>query len=230
MAKILLADDDTDFCLMVEQILRLQKHSVDMVHDGALALDYLKNSFYDLVLLDWNIPSLDGLSVCRAYREAGGKAKIIMLTGKADISSKVEGLEWGADDYMTKPFDGRELNARIKALLRRTDAVEARVLSLAGVSMDLNQRIVRVNGSEVKLKPKEYILLEFFLKHPGEVFSIDTLLDRLWKTDSDASDDAVRMVITRLRRKLKEAGGAGIAINTEFGVGYKLTLDTASSL
>ncbi len=224
MAKILIVEDDLDTSETLAQLLSLQSHLVDSVQDGATALNYMTTCFYDLILLDLNLPSIDGFTICRTYRESGGTAKIIMLTGQSDVLNKIEGLDLGADDYLTKPFDARELNARISSVLRRIGTLQpSDRRSLSGVVLDLKTREVVINGTAVSLKPREFSLLEFFLKHPNQVFATNALLDRLWTTDSESTEDAVRMSITRLRKQLAAVPGCEIQIETIFGIGYKLS-------
>lgn len=222
MAKILFVDDDMDFLQVMCNYLILEMHSVDTARDGREALELLKLSRYDIVILDLNLPRVDGLAVCREYRSEGGSARVMMLTGRTDINDKVRGFDAGADDYLTKPFDSRELSARIRALLRRPIETKHDVLKLGDVCLDMQRHTVSRGGSPLQLAPKEFALLEFFMRNPNQVFSTNSLLERVWCVESEAALDAVRMAITRLRAKLGGDRTDGPIIETIHRVGYRL--------
>lgn len=220
MAKILIVEDDVALSESLKAWLETEMHRVDTVGDGLTALEYLKSSEYDLVILDWNLPGCEGIDVCRDYRNSGGDAYIIMLTGQSTQSHKEAGLDTGADDYVTKPFDSRELAARIRALLRRPPNINNNVVNVADLSLDMKSHQASMNGKPLKLMPLEFSLLEFMVRHPSEVFSCESLLKRVWSADSEVGLESVYTCITRLRRKLK-AGGRADLIETVHGVGYK---------
>ncbi|MGH9550274.1 MAG: response regulator transcription factor, partial [Terriglobales bacterium] len=156
------------------------------------------------------------------YRDSGGAAPVLFLTGHAQISDKTEGLDAGADDYLTKPFHMDELLARVRALLRRPPHVQPRLLTVRDLTLSPSTRTVSRADKEISLYPKEFALLELFLSHPNQVFSVDNLLDRVWSTDSEAASvDTVRMTILRLRQKIEE-DSANPLIQTVRGVGYRL--------
>ena len=223
MAKILLVEDDKLLAKTIGKMLTLQNHAVDTIESGTQALEYLRAYTYDLIVLDWSLPEVTGIEICKEFRRSGGNTPVLMLTGKGDIEQKQEGFDSGVDDYLTKPFHMQELEMRLKALMRRPAqiAAPANVLKHGEIEVDLETRAVIKSGEPLRLLPREYALLVFLLKNPGVVFSADALLDRVWQSDSEASPDAVRIYVTRLRRKLDDPGKDSI-IETVHGVGYRL--------
>lgn len=221
MSKILLVEDDSSFAEYLCTWLRQEAHIVDLVQTGTEALDYLKVFPYDVIILDWKLPDMDGVSICRLFRLSGGKAPVLMLTGKAEVDSKELGLDSGADDYVVKPPDLRELSARIRALLRRGNEVTSSVLRLGTISLMLASHKVTREGVEIDLTPKEYALLEFMARHKGVVFSAEELLDRVWNSDTEASSHTVRVCINRLRQKIFSQDKEP-TLRTIYGVGYIL--------
>ncbi|MBX9951700.1 MAG: response regulator transcription factor [Candidatus Obscuribacterales bacterium] len=222
MAKVLIVEDNESIGQMVSGWLTSQSHVTDLATTGEDALLLLSQYPYDLIILDINLPGKDGLCVCKEFRDSGGNTPILMLTGKDTVKEKEEGLDTGADDYLTKPFDTRELGARIRALLRRTGSYSQDCVTLGSLSIDTKARSVKVNKTKIELAPKEFALLEFFAKNPNQVFSSDAILDRVWKSESDSTVDSVRVYINRLRSKLGSRED-GPSITTVFGVGYKMT-------
>lgn len=225
MAKILIIEDDNPLAENIAQWLSSDQHSVDIINDGGEAIEHLKYYNYDIIILDWELPSLAGVEVCSLYRSTGGSTPILMLTGKSELDDKELGLDSGADDYLTKPFKMRELSARIRALLRRSSGQTSNVLKAGAICMNLASRSVTINDNEIRLLPKEFALLEFFILHPNEVFSSEALVERVWKSTSDVSPDAVRTYITRLRAKIDLKGEKSLLENVH-GVGYKLRIET----
>ncbi len=221
MAKILIVEDDLDICTQVVGWLTFDKHTVEAVHDGKEGSDRLKFYQYEVIILDVNLPHISGFDLCKRYREAGGNTPILMLTGKTEIADKEEGLDSGADDYLTKPFHMKELSARIRALLRRSTKAVGNVLELGGYSLDTAKKQFSVDGEAVTLAPKEFALMEFFMRHPDEVFSQETLLDRVWSSESDASVYSVYTAVKTLRKKLTTDGKKSI-LSTVHGMGYRL--------
>ncbi len=221
MAKILIADDDFDLAGMLEDWLKREQYGVEHVSNGSDASDRLKFYNYDLVVLDWDMPKMSGLEVLQEFRARGGTTPVIMLTGKSRAVDKELGLDSGADDYLPKPFEPRELSARIRALLRRSTPSfqTSNVLNLLDLTLDLVSHTVMRDGEKLELLPKEFALLEFFMRHPNEIFSLEALLARIWIADSDSSPDAVRTCIQRLRKKIDVDGRASY-INTKHRVGY----------
>jgi DNA-binding response OmpR family regulator len=223
MAKILFVEDDTNLAEMVIEWLTFEHHKVECVHNGREGLDRIRLASYDLVILDRNLPEVDGVEICRTHRADGGTTPIIMLTGMNAITDKETGLDTGADDYLTKPFSVKELSARIRALLRRSSRSPSNLLKANNLVLDPTKHLVLKNGTEIHLLPKEFSMLEFFMRHPGEVFSSEALLQRIWQTDSEATPDAVRTCLKRLRRKIDDSDNEDKStIQTVPRVGYKL--------
>lgn len=223
MPKILLVEDDLALRQTVEDFLSANRHEVECVSDGLEAAGRLKLYPYDLIILDWNLPGKEGIDVLAEYRASGGKTAVLMLTGKRYIDDRTTGLDTGADDYLTKPFDIRELSSRIRALLRRPSILLGEQLKAGEVTLNMQNYTAYKNGIEVKLLPKEFSLLAFLIKNRHQVYSVDDLLNRVWSSESDSSVDAVRQCITRLRRKLDIDGQPSI-ITTVTGIGYKVEL------
>ncbi len=225
MAKILVAEDDRNLSGSVVDALRAGNHTVDLVENGEEALLMACTYTYDLLILDWMMPAATGVEVCSRYRAKGGGSPILMLTAREQIEDKMVGFHSGADDYLTKPFDSRELLLRVTALLRRKPDRPTDVIKIGCVELDPVEHSILVNGQLTKFTPREFSLMEFFLRHPDQVFSADALINRVWNSDTEASADTVRVIVNRLRKKLRvENQGPDIA--TIYNVGYKL--DTKS--
>lgn len=222
MAKIVVVEDDQDLVNLIKGILAVERHTVESVQNGREAVTMLQMYPYDLVILDWMLPGKLGTEICKEYRDKGGSAPILMLTSKADIEDKEKGLDAGADDYLTKPFHPKELSARVRALLRRPQTVVSKTLAVGDIMLDPNQVIVKKGGQEIHLLPKEFALLELFLRYPSQVFSAEALLDRVWASDSSASLDTVRTYIKTLRKKI-DTKEQDSYIRTVHGVGYSLS-------
>jgi len=204
MAKILLAEDDSRLTELISDWLESEKHVVEVAKNGRDAIDLLKLSAYDVLIIDWGLPEIDGIEVMKHHRRSGGTSPIIMLTGKSSIDEKEHGLDQGADDYLTKPFHLKELSARIRAVMRRPSQMLSNTLECRGIVLDSVAIKVTRDGNPVELFPKEFALLEFLLRHPNQVFSVEALQQRIWPTDSDSSPEALRVHIARLRSKLKD--------------------------
>jgi DNA-binding response OmpR family regulator len=223
MAKILVVEDNKDIADLVSQALGFENHAVEAVVDGQEGLERLQVYDYDMAILDWDLPGKSGVSVCKEYRTGGGAIPILMLTGKGKVSEKEEGLDAGADDYLTKPFNMRELTARVRSLLRRSGGrATANVLSVGDVSLDPQKYQVTRAGAAIKLVPKEFALLEFLMRNPNRVYSAEALFSHVWKADDEASPDIVRTHIKNLRKKLG-GGAADSIIETVHGVGYRVS-------
>jgi OmpR-family two-component system manganese-sensing response regulator len=221
MAKILVVDDNEEAAASLQTVLSREGYLVDTVADGAEAVALLKDYDYDLIVLDWNLPGHSGPEVCRIYRSAGGVSPIIMLTGNSTENDKEFGLDSGADDYLTKPYSLKEFLARARALLRRRVVSTAKKLKVGNLMLDTASKLAFRDGAEIKLVPKEYMLLEFFMKHPDQVFSSEQILARLWHTDSESSTDALRTTLSRLRQKIAVPGEDSL-IETVTGFGFKM--------
>ncbi len=220
MAKILLAEDDTALAATIRDWLEFEKNAVEAVTDGASAFENLMAFEYDVAILDWDLPKMTGVEVCQKFRARGGNTPIILLTGKNTIQDKEEGLDAGADDYLTKPFHPKELAARLRAMIRRATNFAPDVVTAGPLTIDKEKRLVYMNGVAVHLQPMEYTLLEFFMKNPNQVFSAETLLQKLWDASSDVSLDAIYTCIRRLRKKLDKDKKDESIIRTVHGVGY----------
>jgi len=221
MAKILVVEDDESLSRLVKICLSGENHLVDSVMRGMDALAQIRLISYDMLVLDWMLPDITGVEVLKHYRASGGKSPVLMLTSRSTIADKVTGLEAGADDYLVKPFDKLELAARVKALLRRPVEINPEVLVRG--SLEINQTTFQVikDGQEVELRPKEFALLEFLAKHPGESFTADAILERLWRSDAMSTTDTVRTHIMTLRKKLGDTDIKPM-IKTVRGRGYSL--------
>lgn len=223
MAKILLAEDDTQLAALVEDWLKSEHHVVDHVETGTDAVDLLQASRFDLLILDWNIPGVSGVEVCNEYRNQGGTSPVLMLTGRDKIEDKEQGLDAGADDYLTKPFHLRELSARIRALLRRPPDMASNVIENGRLVLDVSACRLLKDGQPIELFPKELALLEFLMRHPNKVFSIEALQERVWSSDSEASPETIRVHIARLRSKIQSEGEKPF-LRTVHRQGYMLDL------
>lgn len=221
MAKILLVEDDALAAEMLVDFLEHERYSVEHADTASQAKALLKVYGYDLLVLDWELPDGSGIDILKTFRNAGGKTPVIMLTGKRALDDKEVGLDSGADDYLTKPFDMRELSARLRALLRRNPSVQDNVLTCAYLSLDTASATASRDGEALKLLPTEYALLEFLIRNQGRVYSTDALLENVWKADSEATSNGVRTYITRLRQKIDKDGVPSL-LKTVHGIGYKL--------
>ncbi|PPT09483.1 Circadian input kinase A [Geitlerinema sp. FC II] len=221
MVKILLVDDDTGFAEGIGEVLTRQHYLVDLAADGQTGWIFAETCTYDLMLLDWRVPNIDGLTFCRRRRDRGDRTPILLMTAHDSASQRVAGLDAGADDYLVKPFEIEELLARIRALLRRGNDALLPVVEWGPLRLDPQACRITYDGCELKLTAKEYELLEVFLRSPDRIFSQSSLLDRLWTFDDPPSENAVRRQITNLRQKLKKVGGVDI-IETVYGLGYRL--------
>jgi DNA-binding response OmpR family regulator len=221
MAKVLVIEDDLSLSRMIKDWLTIEHHNIETVADGKQGLEKLQYYQYDLVIMDWQLPGMEGVQILKEFRSSGGITPVLMLTGKNTIVDKEAGLDSGADDYLTKPFHMKELSARIRALLRRPTVMVGNILTAGKFSLDPTNHIVTRDGAELKLLPKEFALLEFLMRHPNQVFSADALLNRVWASESDATIDALTSCIKRLRKKI-DADGETSSVRTVHGVGYKL--------
>lgn len=221
MAKILLVEDEHDLAEAIVDWLGDEYHVVEVAQEGTDVLPRFHETSYDLAILDLMLPGMDGLTLCRRLREAGALMPILMLTAKKSIESKEAGLDAGADDYLTKPFQLRELSARVRALLRRPLTQPREVLNCEGLTLDRRTCTVTKYGEVVKLLPKEFVMLELFLRHQNEVLSVDTLLDRVWGTQSSIVPETVRTNIKTLRKKIE---GSGASIQTVHSIGYRMEI------
>ncbi|MGR3275303.1 response regulator transcription factor [Acaryochloris marina NIES-2412] len=220
--RILLVEDDDRIAKPLAEDLRHQHYIVDVAADGELGWHYTQSTDYDLILLDIMLPRLDGISLCQQLRRSGYSGFVLMLTAKDTLTDKVVGLDAGADDYVVKPFELDELAARIRALCRRPPQIQPSIFEHGALQLDPSRHHAHYGETLLDLTPKEYILLEHLLQHPGQVFPRTMLLDRLWELDRTSSEGTVKTHISNLRCKLKAAGGSDQLIETIYGVGYRL--------
>ena len=225
--KILVVDDDTNICELLRLYLEKEGYVVKIVNDGVSAINAFKQENPDLTLLDIMIPKLDGWQVCREIRKFSDKP-IIMLTAKGETFDKVLGLELGADDYVTKPFDTKEVVARIKAVLRRTapasDTSDVKEVNYDKLSINLTNYEMKVNGVSVDTPPKELELIYHLASNPNRVFTRDQLLDEVWGFDYYGDSRTVDVHIKRLREKLEDTPSAPKYLLTVRGLGYRLAV------
>lgn len=222
MAKILLVEDDAELAEKVRALLAEERYLVEWTSTGEDALLLLKSFAFDLIVLDWLLPGMSGIDVLKESRSVRGRTPVLMLTGKVSVLDIETGLDAGAADYLKKPFHMRELNARVRALLRRDlDATQEETLSFRWISVDPRSKSVLKNGEPIKLQPLEFALLEFLLRHPKDIFSLEALMNSVWPSEIEASPDTVRVCITRLRNKIDTEGEPSL-IKTVHRVGYSL--------
>jgi two-component system response regulator MprA len=218
--RILIIEDDEAILKILRRVLAYEGYQVDIAAEGKTGLSMAREFHPDLVILDWMLPGMDGLEVCRHLREMG-RTPILMLTAKDTIQDRVQGLDAGADDYVVKPFELDELLARIRALLRRTQPERAQVLSFMDLTLDTNTRQASRKGRIISLTAKEYELLELFLRHPRQVLTREMIFDRVWGYDFGGESNVLDVYIRYLRQKLEEAGELRL-LHTARGVGYVL--------
>lgn len=216
---ILVGEDDDRLRAALLRILRFEGYEVDEASDGAESLEKASKNRYDVIILDVMMPFVDGIGVCRRLREHGIRTPILMLTAKVEISDRVDGLDAGADDYLTKPYAIDELLARIRSLQRRTEPDDAQVLRLEDLIMDTARRTVMRGDHEIELTKTEFDLLEVLIANAGIVLSRDRLYDLIWGYDFETSSKSLDVYIGYLRKKL-ESDDAPRLIHTVRGVGY----------
>ena len=214
--RILLVEDDEDLGDAILRRLRGLGHAVDWLNDGEAADDVLKYQSYDLVILDIGLPSMDGITLLRGMRARNYHSPVMMLTARSDIEDRVSALDVGADDYLPKPFDFREFDARCRVLLRRVQSVSSGQTTVGSLLFDRSAQRVSIDGADVHLPNREYRLLEILLGNLGKVLAKDQIADQLFDFDDDAGDNAIELYIGRLRRKI----GSDVSIRTVRGVGY----------
>lgn len=223
MAKILIVEDDKQVGGVLVDVLHHESYLTDVAETLSDARHFMKISKYDMILLDWELPDGPGIELCKEMRRNGESTPVLMLTGRSSVIDKATGLDIGADDYLTKPFELPELLARIRSLMRRLWRDKGEKLSFGPLEMDIQTRQVFRNGTELKLLRKEFDLLELLMRNQSSLFSTDMLLQKLWGGDTEAGADAVFQCIRRLRRKIDEGDGPSI-VHLEHGQGYSLRL------
>jgi len=217
MSRILIVEDEPGMASFIDKGLASRGYATKVCADGATATAIASDSDFDLVILDLGLPDIDGLSVLREIRRRGEHMPVIILTARDDLTDKVEGLDAGASDYVTKPFKLEELLARARVQLREDRAAQPAVLEAGGIRLDIRTRKATVSGAMVDLTAREFTMLETFMSHPGQVLSHEQLLAHVWGYDYDPGSNVVEVYVRYLRRKLGET-----AIETVRGMGYRM--------
>ena len=218
--RILVIEDEEKILQFLQRGLTYEGYRVEAAGDGASGLALARAEAHDLVILDWMLPGMDGLEVCRRLR-AGGSTPILMLTARESVSDRVLGLDAGADDYLVKPFEFDELLARVRALLRRARPEAADQLAFADLRLDTGTHQAFRGERPIELTAKEYELLELFMRHPRQVLTREVIFDRVWGYDFGGESNIIEVYVRYLRQKT-EAGGEPRLLNTVRGVGYVL--------
>ena len=219
--RLLYAEDEKSLARAVSTILVKNNYSVDVVYDGESALDYLETENYDGAILDVMMPKMDGIEVLRRMRQRGDSTPVLLLTAKAEIDDRVAGLDSGANDYLTKPFDMKELLARIRAMTRVLSVQPDKTISFGKVTLDCASYDLSGPGGSTKLAGKEFQMMEMLMRNPRILVSTETFMDHIWGYDSEAELNIVWVYISTLRKKLKGIE-ADIEIKAQRGVGYYL--------
>ena len=221
MAKILIVEDDPMIRQLVRDALETERHVVDDCHDGRSGMAFIDAGSYELLVLDWEMPHATGIELCSHFRNQGEQAPVLFLTARASMDDKEKGFAVGADDYLTKPFDVRELMIRVKALLKRPQQITKETLKIGDMQLDTNSGVVKRGDALVRLQPRELALLEFLMRHPDTYFTAEALMARVWDTDSEATEVALRSCITKMRRKMDVEDQPSF-IETSKGLGYRI--------
>ena len=219
--RILIVEDEVRLAETLRQLMEDQRYQVDTVYDGADGVDYGLAGQYDLIILDVMLPKVDGFQVAQRLRAAHVSTPILMLTARDEVSDKISGLDCGADDYMTKPFDTGELMARVRALTRRQGEVRSDVLTVGDLSLDCTSRLLSAGERSVRLGFKEFEVLRLLMVNNGNVVTKETLISKIWGLDSEAEDNNVEVYISFLRKKLVFLNSQ-VSISTVRKVGYFL--------
>lgn len=217
--RILLAEDEKEMSNAIVAVLKHEHYSVDAVYDGQDALDYLETGLYDGAILDIMMPKMDGVSVLKEIRKKGMDVPVILLTAKSEIDDKVEGLDAGADDYLTKPFAMKELLARLRSITRRQGEVMDNVIEFSNLKLDRATFMISTESDSLRLANKEFQMLEMLLSNPGQIISTEQFMDKIWGYDSETELNVVWVYVSYLRKKLSKIG-AKVNIKAARGVGY----------
>lgn len=221
--RIVIVEDNESVAKGIAYVLRDTGHAVDLIHDGAQADDFLQNDGSDLIVLDVNLPGLDGIQVLKKMRLRGDGRPVLLLTARSSTDERIEGLDAGADDYLVKPFEMPELEARIRALSRRRESPVVHPLTLGTLTFDPGRRQLLNEAGEIDLPRREMSVLETLVNAQGRTVSKSQLLDNVYGTGADVEDSVIEVNISRLRRRLKPHG---VGIKVRRGLGYQLQLDT----
>ncbi len=220
--RILIVEDEKKMASFLERGLKEEHYTVDIAYDGEKGWEYAMTNDYDLLILDWMLPKMSGVELCHKFRKEGKITPVLILTAKDSIEDKIKGLDQGADDYLTKPFSFDELLARIRALLRRPPHItDKTVLQCANLKLDLIKRQAWAGEQEISLSQKEFALLEFLLRHAGEVVSRTAIAEHVWDLHFDPMSNTIDVYINFLRKKIGETPSKS-KIETIRGTGYRL--------
>ena len=226
--RVLLVEDEIDLGTAIQRSLKQEKYVVDWVQDGKEAWEYLDRqpTEYGVVILDWMLPHLSGLELCKRLRRNKNSLPVLILTAKDRIEDRVEGLDAGADDYLVKPFGMLELLARLRALQRRSPQIQSTQLAIANLVLDYSTSTITSqarngNSQSIQLTAKEFQLLEYFMQHPNQILTRDQIINRLWEIQAEPESNVVAAQIRLLRRRLAEHGHEKL-IETVYGLGYRL--------
>ncbi|HEY9649607.1 MAG TPA: two-component system response regulator RppA [Coleofasciculaceae cyanobacterium] len=221
--RILLVDDEVELAEPLSRVLSREGYSVDVAYDGASGSNLASMDDYDLLILDWMLPGKSGLEICQQLRSQGRTTPVLFLTAKDTLDDRVLGLDAGADDYIVKPFELRELLARVRALLRRSAATEttsSQRLKVAGLELDLENQLAYRNGRLIELSEKESQLLEYFMRHAGQLLTHGQIYQQLWHEEEPPSSNVLAALVRLLRRKIEGKGEISL-IHTVYGKGYR---------
>jgi DNA-binding response OmpR family regulator len=229
--RVLLVEDEVDLGTAIQRSLKQEKYVVDWVQNGKEAWEYLDRqpTEYSVAILDWMLPQLSGLELCKRLRKNQNPLPVILLTAKDRIEDRVQGLDAGADDYLVKPFGMLELLARLRALQRRSPQIQATQLKVANLVLDYNTSTIAapdINGKHqiIQLTAKEFQLLEYFMQHPHQILTRDQILSRLWEMQAEPESNVVAAQVRLLRRRLAEYGQEKL-IETVYGLGYRFNVN-----
>ncbi|MBD1910783.1 MULTISPECIES: two-component system response regulator RppA [unclassified Leptolyngbya] len=227
--RILLVDDEAELTDPLSRILQREGYVVDVVHEGTTGSQLAEENGYALLILDWMLPGMSGLEICQQLRQRGDRTPVLFLTAKDTVDDRVLGLDAGADDYIVKPFELRELLARVRALLRRPPTLEPSVpvdarLRVEDLELDVDNQLAYRAGRSIELSDKESSLLAYFMRHPNQLLTHDQISEYLWQPEEKPSSNALAAQIRLLRRKI-EAAGEPPLIHTVYGKGYRLGSD-----
>lgn len=219
--RILVVEDEKKVAGFIKKGLEEEGHAVDVTHDGRLGLEMALDQVYDLIILDIQLPGMDGIQILRELRKKNPSTPVLILTVRATIEDKVLGLDSGADDYLTKPFAFQELVARVRALLRRRADADPAVLQVSDLTLDPSRRTVERGNEKIDLSPREFSLLDYFMRNPGRVLTRTMITNHVWDYDFDTTTNIIDVYVNYLRKKI-DAGREPKLIHTVRGVGYVL--------
>jgi DNA-binding response OmpR family regulator len=225
--RILLVEDEPDLGAAILRTLGQEKYIVDWAQDGIAAWNHLENHWthYHVGIFDWMLPKLSGIELCRRLRQKPSALPVLLLTARDGVEDKVQGLDAGADDYLTKPFSTAELLARVRALQRRSPQLQAQKLQVGNLTLDYSTSTILIKDAIVPLTAKEFQILAYFIQHPNQILTRDQIIDQIWEVQAEPISNVVAAQMRLLRKKLAEYGCADV-IETVYGLGYKLRAES----